>query len=69
RYGFTGRTLDGAGVEALVLDAQGEGVLAQILSTVLMGDYVSYYLALLNGVDPVPTRAIDDLKAWLAQQG
>ena len=69
RYGFTGRTLDGAGVETLVLDAQGEGVLAQILSTVLMGDYVSYYLALLNGVDPVPTRAIDDLKDWLAQQG
>ncbi len=69
RYGFTRRALEEAGVETLVLDARGVGALAHILSTVLLGDYVSYYLALLNGVDPVPTRAIDDLKAWLAQQG
>jgi len=35
---------------------------------VLLGDHVSLYLALLNGVDPTPTTIIDNLKAWLAQQ-
>jgi len=34
-----------------------------------MGDYVSYYLAMLNGVDPTPTTPIANLRAWLAQQG
>jgi glucose/mannose-6-phosphate isomerase len=33
--------------------------LAQLLRMLVLGDYVSYYLALLNGVDPSPTPAID----------
>jgi len=41
--------------------------LAQIMSSVLFGDYVSYYLALLNGVDPSPVAAIDYLKRRLAE--
>jgi glucose/mannose-6-phosphate isomerase len=49
--------------------AEGKSALAQALTTVLFGDYVSYYLALLNGVDPTPTANIDALKAWLARQG
>ena len=69
RYEFTQRMLEKAGVETLVVEGGGQSALAQILSTVLLGDYVSYYLALLNGVDPSVTTAIDNLKAWLAQQG
>jgi glucose/mannose-6-phosphate isomerase len=36
--------------------------LEQLLSMLLLGDYVSYYLALLNGVDPSPTPAISKAK-------
>ena len=69
RYEFTQRLLEKAGVETLAVTGGGQSALAQILSTVLLGDYVSYYLALLNGVDPSVITVIENLKAWLAQQG
>jgi len=50
-----------------VVDVKGESPLAQIMSAVLFGDYVSYYLALLNGIDPSPVAAIDYLKRRLAE--
>jgi glucose/mannose-6-phosphate isomerase len=37
-----------------------------MMSLVLLGDYISYYLALVNGADPTPVRAIDYLKEELA---
>lgn len=42
--------------------AQGENSLAKALSTTLLGDFVSVYLALLRGVDPTPVKSIDMLK-------
>ncbi len=50
------------------MQARGVSALAQMLSLVLFGDYVSAYLSFLYGEDPTPTAAIDELKAWLAQQ-
>lgn len=44
----------------------GPSPLAQILNTLLLGDYVSYYLALLRGVDPSPNPSIDASKELLA---
>ncbi len=67
RYEFTRSMLEKAGVEVMTVAARGRSALAQTLSAVLFGDYVSYYLAMLNGVDPTPTTVIDNLKAWLAQ--
>ncbi|MBI1886134.1 MAG: bifunctional phosphoglucose/phosphomannose isomerase [Chloroflexi bacterium] len=68
RYEFTQRALKDAGVPFDEVKPSGRSALAQILSAVLFGDYVSYYLAVLNGVDPTPTTIIDDLKAWLADR-
>ena len=39
--------------------------LAQVLSMLALGDYVSYYLAMLRGVDPSSTPGIDLGKALL----
>lgn len=36
--------------------------LSEILAQILVGDYVSYYLALINEVDPVDTILIEELK-------
>ena len=69
QYEYSRRTMAAAGVDCLDVDVEGSGALAQVMTGVLLGDYVSLYLALLNGVDPTPTTAIDGLKAWLAQQG
>ena len=45
---------------------QGDSRLARLLSLLYTGDFTSYYLALLRGVDPKPVEAIDRLKDQLA---
>jgi glucose/mannose-6-phosphate isomerase len=45
----------------------GQGAPAQMLAAILLGDYVSYYLAQLYQVDPTPIAAIDHLKQELAK--
>ncbi len=68
RYDFTRDLLARANVASLTVKARGVGALAEVMSLVFFGDYVSGYLALLYGVDPTPTTVIDELKAWLATQ-
>jgi glucose/mannose-6-phosphate isomerase len=68
RYDFTRGLLARSNVKSLTVNARGIGALAQVMSLVFFGDYVSGYLALLYGVDPTPTTVIDELKAWLATQ-
>ncbi len=46
--------------------AEGEGDLAQLLDLVLMGDFVSLWLAAHEGIDPGPVPALVDLKQQLA---
>jgi glucose/mannose-6-phosphate isomerase len=48
--------------------ATGTGKLARLLSAILIGDFVSWYLALQRGVDPTPVAVIDELKRRLAQR-
>lgn len=48
--------------------SRGEGLLARTFSLVYMGDLTSIYLAILNGIDPTPVKAIDYLKAELAKR-
>ncbi|MBE0415899.1 MAG: bifunctional phosphoglucose/phosphomannose isomerase [Dehalococcoidia bacterium] len=62
RYQVTGEILTDAGIAHEVIEAQGKSPLSQIVSAVLFGDFVSYYLAMLNEVDPSPVAAIDYLK-------
>ena len=42
--------------------ARGEGMLARVLSLVLLGDLASVYLAYRRGIDPTPVAAIDAVK-------
>lgn len=67
RYQVTQALLDREGVTYRVVDAGGEDALQQLVHTLVLGDYVSYYLAQLNRVDPTPVAAIDYLKAELAR--
>jgi glucose/mannose-6-phosphate isomerase len=68
RYEFTRQALDEAGVASETVDAEGKSLLAQMLSAIFFGDYVSLYLAIQAGVDPSPTTAIADLKRWMAEK-
>jgi glucose/mannose-6-phosphate isomerase len=44
----------------------GKCLLAQMLSTLYLGDFTSVYLAFLKGLDPTPMRLIDEFKRKLA---
>jgi glucose/mannose-6-phosphate isomerase len=54
-------------VAAETLQGRGESGLAHVLSLIHFGDYVSFYLAMLNGVDPTPVETIAFLKRRLAE--
>ncbi len=49
------------------VQTQGNGLLARIFSTIYLGDFVSYYLALWNRVDPTPIEVIEEMKRKLAE--
>ncbi len=48
--------------------SEGESLLARLFSLICLGDFVSFYLAVVNGVDPAPVERIDTLKRRLAQE-
>ena len=55
-------------MQVLMVEAEGEGRLAQLLDLIHVGDWASYYLALDNDVDPGPIDAINQLKASLGDR-
>jgi len=61
RIEFTEKLLGGR--NSTTIWARGRGRLARILSLVYLGDFISFYLAILQGVDPTPTPEIAQLKA------
>lgn len=48
------------------VESEGNSLLTRLFSLVLLGDWMSYYLALMHHVDPTPVKVIDQLKAELA---
>lgn len=67
RYEATAKLLAKAGIAYEFAEARGENALAQVMSLVLLGDYSSFYLAMLNEVDPTSIDAINFTKQYLAQ--
>ncbi len=51
----------------LRIESAGKERMGRILSLMILGDFVSVYLAFLNGVDPTPVEKIDFLKKRLNQ--
>jgi|YelNatPaOPRAMG01_1025707.scaffolds.fasta_scaffold29753_3 glucose/mannose-6-phosphate isomerase len=50
------------GVAISVVQPLGETMVEEMLSATILGDWVSYYLAILRGVDPAPVSLISELK-------
>ncbi|MFQ6101240.1 MAG: bifunctional phosphoglucose/phosphomannose isomerase [Anaerolineae bacterium] len=67
RWEATRELLLREGVATETLQGRGESQLAHMLSLIHFGDYVSFYLAMLNGVDPTPVETIAFLKQRLAE--
>jgi len=48
--------------DIIELHGQGQSKLSQILSLIYLGDWISYYLAILRKVDPTPVPSINQFK-------
>jgi glucose/mannose-6-phosphate isomerase len=66
RFEVTGQLLSGKLPAPIVVEAQGATILQQLLWVIALGDFVSIYLALLNGVNPTPVDLIEKFKTSLS---
>jgi len=55
-------------VEVIEIWSKGEDLLARIFSLIYIGDFVSYYLAIVYGIDPTPVDRVTYLKNQLAKK-
>ncbi len=62
RFAVSQRLLSGKRPKPFVIEPQGEDLLQQLLWSITLGDFVSIYLAILNGVNPTPVDLVEKLK-------
>jgi glucose/mannose-6-phosphate isomerase len=53
--------------DVIEVTSSGQSRLERLFSLIQLGDYISFYLAVLNNVDPTPVEPIEKLKAALAE--
>ena len=67
RREITRKIIQGKVAEFIVCPTKGKGKMSRMFSLIFLGDLASYYLAILNQVDPSPVACIEDLKKELAK--
>jgi glucose/mannose-6-phosphate isomerase len=67
RFEVTARLLSGMRPEPIVIQAEGNNELEQLVWSIVFGDYVGLYLALLNRINPTPLELVDKLKSALSE--
>jgi glucose/mannose-6-phosphate isomerase len=65
RFEVSARLLSGMRPEPHIVQAEGDTILKQLLWTMNFGDFVTIYLALLNGLNPAPVDMIEKFKKEL----
>lgn len=53
------------GGKVTVVQMKGETFLQKMFAGIIFGDYLTYYKALLNGIDPTPVDMVEDFKKML----
>jgi len=66
RFEISDRLLSGQRPKSTVVNLQGDTAIKQLLWGSILADFVSIYVAILNGVDPTPVPLIEKLKQELA---
>lgn len=66
RMDITRKILGSEGVNVIEVHSEGKTLLERMFSLIYIGDFVSFYLAILNKTDPTPIDRIDYLKKELA---
>ena len=65
RIDVTKSLIAGEGTQVIEIQAEGKSLLTKALYLIFLGDLMSYYLAILNSVDPTPVERIQILKSML----
>jgi len=55
--------------EVLEIEPQGKDLAQRVFWTIMLGDFLSYHLAVKTGIDPLPVKRIDYLKQRLSAPG
>ncbi|MFA6973517.1 MAG: bifunctional phosphoglucose/phosphomannose isomerase [Parcubacteria group bacterium] len=66
RMRITAKLLKKNGIDTTFIEMENSNVFHTIFSTLLLGDWISYYLALAYKQDPTPVVMVEDLKKQLA---
>jgi glucose/mannose-6-phosphate isomerase len=65
RFEISDRLLSGLRPKSTVVNLRGDSAIKQMLWGSILADFVSIYVAILNGVDPTPVPIIEKLKTEL----
>jgi glucose/mannose-6-phosphate isomerase len=68
RMDITKKIIGKCASDIIEVRSEGTSLLTRMFSLIYLGDWVSYYLAILNHVDPTPVKAIDYLKNELSRR-
>jgi glucose/mannose-6-phosphate isomerase len=68
RYEITANLIQQKGIDAEIVDMEEGDAFYKIFSTILIGDFTSYYLALSYNQDPTPVDMVEELKKILASK-
>jgi glucose/mannose-6-phosphate isomerase len=67
RMDITASLIRKEGAKVIEISSRGESLLARMFSLIYIGDFVSFYLAILYGIDPTPVEKVTFLKNELAK--
>ncbi len=67
RMNFMMKIQEELGTETIFMESRGESLLTRMFGIIQLGDWASYYMAILNDEDPMPVGVIDRLKAALGE--
>lgn len=65
RFEFMKKLFSTSAAKTIEVDVQGKQDLTKMIYLLQLGDYVSFYLAILRNIDPTPVMIIDQLKTEL----
>jgi glucose/mannose-6-phosphate isomerase len=67
RMDITKEVIQKEGVSVLEIWSRGRDLLSRMFSLIYIGDFISFYLAILYGIDPTPVDKVSYLKRKLGQ--
>ncbi|MDX9913393.1 MAG: bifunctional phosphoglucose/phosphomannose isomerase [Candidatus Moranbacteria bacterium] len=62
RFEVMGRLMEKKGMGVEIIEMRGDNVFEKVFSSLCLGDWTSYYLALEYGTDPTPVDMVEEFK-------